>query len=562
MMALATAHVDTYARDHLPPLETWPRLLLAPPTPHYPDRLNCSVELLDRAIEAGHGPSTAFIDGHEAITYLELAARVDRTARVLVDDLELIPGNRILIRSANNISSVVAWLAIAKAGGIVVHTMPLLRSRELQAIIEKAQIGLALCDHRLAAELEAATADGATCRRIVYFDGSDGGGYELERLAATKPPTFAAAGTAADDVVLIAFTSGTTGSPKATAHFHRDVLAICDTFSAGVLRPTSDDVFVGSPPIAFTFGLGGLVAFPMRAGARSVLLESASPEELVHAIEQNGATVLITSPTAYRRILQLGAAHRLGSLRKCVSAGETLPRTVFETWHKATEIRIIDGIGTTEMLHIFISSSEDDIRPGAVGLPVPGYEAKVVDESMQELPPGQVGRLAVRGPTGCRYLDDLELQRAYVVDGWNLTGDSFVKDEDGYFWYQARTDDMIITSGYNVAAPEVEAVVLEHDAVSDCAVIGVPDDLRGNSVRAYVVLAAGAESSEALKDELQAFVKERIAVYKCPRSIVFVPSLPRSATGKVQRKALRVDAGLFLSSAHSHPPARNETETP
>jgi 2-aminobenzoate-CoA ligase len=404
-------------------------------------------------------------------------------------------------------------------------------------VVERAYVEIALCDARLVDDL---TATGAACLRNVCVFG-DGSADSLERRAAAKQAPFNAVETAADDVVLIAFTSGTTGVPKGTMHFHRDVLAVCDTFSRHVLKPAPDDLFVSSPPIAFTFGLGGSVLFPLRAGAASLLLESTPADALVDAIDTFGATVVFTAPTAYRQILQRGSAARLRSLRRCVSAGETLPRAVYDAWLDSTGLQIIDGIGATEMLHIFVSASDGDIRPGATGRPVPGYEARVVDDEMRDVAPGVAGRLAVRGPTGCRYLDD-ERQRDYVVDGWNVTGDTYVRDEDGYFWYQARNDDMIVTSGFNVAAPEVEEVLLEHDAVEECAVVGVPDDVRGSIVKAFVVARPGATVGDALAAELQAHVKQALAPYKYPRAIEFVAALPRTATGKLQRHVLRSGA--------------------
>jgi 2-aminobenzoate-CoA ligase len=406
-----TAHLDTFAHDHLPPREAWPDLLLAPPAPQYPERLNCAAQLLDKALAAGRGPAVAFISEHGRVTYAELGDLVNRIANTLVNTLGLVPGNRVLLRSANNILSAAAWLATLKAGGIAVATMPLLKARELSTIIDRAQVNIALCDYRLAGELEKAMGATPSPPQTLLFDGSSETEQQLERAIATASPDFEAIDTAADDVSLIAFTSGTTGKPKATVHFHRDVLTICDTFSREVLRPREDDVFAGSPPIAFTFGLGALVLFPLRVGATALLLEAAGPEELLYAIEKHQATILMTSPTAYRRLLQMGDLATLKSLRRCVSAGEALPRTVFEEWQKLTGLKIIDGIGSTEMLHIFISSSDEETRAGAIGRPVGGYEARIVDEEMNDLPLGTVGRLAVRGPTGCRYLADPDLQK-------------------------------------------------------------------------------------------------------------------------------------------------------
>jgi 2-aminobenzoate-CoA ligase len=515
--------VDTFARDNLPPRAQWPELLIEPLG--YPERLNCAVALLDDAVAAGHAERAAVRSPDVVLTYRELQSQVDRIARVLCDDLGLVSGNRVLLRAPNTPFLVASWLAVAKAGGIVVATMPLLRRRELAEIVERARIELALCDDRLLAEVE------GLCDVLVPFG-------EVGRRAEGRAEGFEACDTAADDVVLIAFTSGTTGRPKGTMHFHRDVLAICDTFSREIVRPTADDVFIGSPPIAFTFGLGGLVAFPLRVGASTVLLEQASPDALLEAIPRYGATVLFTAPTGYRRMLAIGTGDRLRTLRRCISAGETLPAAVWEAWHAETGIRIIDGIGATEMLHVFISAADDDIRPGATGRPVPGYEARVVDDELRAVGPGVVGRLAVRGPTGCRYLDDPR-QLDYVVDGWNLTGDAYSVDADGYFHFQARTDDMIVTGGYNIAGPEVEEALIEHAAVLECAVVGAPDEARGQIVQAYVVPAPGRAADDDLARELQDFVKARIAPYKYPRAVVFVDALPRTETGKVQRFVLR-----------------------
>jgi 2-aminobenzoate-CoA ligase len=515
--------VDTFAHDGLPPRAEWPDLLIEPFG--YPAQLNCAVALLDDTVAAGHGDRLAFIAESETLTYRELQAKVNRIAGMLVEDFGLVSGNRVLLRAPNTPFLVACWFAVAKAGGIVVATMPLLRRKELQQIADHAEIDLALCDDRLLDELD------GVCRRLVPFS-------EVTELIATKPDDFAAYDTAADDVVLIAYTSGTSGKPKGTMHFHRDVLAICDTFSRHVVKPTSDDIFIGSPPIAFTFGLGGLVTFPMRVGAASVLLEQGAPDKLLEAIDEHQATVCFTAPTAYRRMLSLDVAGRVGSLRRCISAGETLPAAVFHAWHEATGIKVIDGIGATEMLHVFISAADDDIRPGATGLPVPGFEARVVDDEMRDAGPNVVGRLAVRGPTGCRYLND-ERQRAYVRDGWNLTGDAYLIDDDGYFHYQARTDDMIITGGYNIAGPEVEEALLLHDAVVECAVVAARDGDRGSIVKAFVVLSPDRVPGDATAKELQDFVKATIAPYKYPRAIEFMDVLPRTENGKLQRFVLR-----------------------
>jgi 2-aminobenzoate-CoA ligase len=513
----------------------------------YPDRLNCAGALLDAAMTHGWGDRVAFRSATETWTYADLLGAANRIARVLVEDLGLEPGNRVLLRGPNNAMMVACWFGVLKAGGVVVCTMPLLRVRELVFTADKARIRIALTDARIAVECEQAMArhaDGAPREgaRVVHFGvpaGSASGSPSLEQLMASKPPTFDNVATAADDVALIAFTSGTTGEGKGTMHFHRDVMAICDCFPRYVLRPDADDVFIGSPPLAFTFGLGGLVLFPMRFGASSVLLEQATPPFLIQGIQRYRATVVFTAPTAYRAMLPLLANHDVSSLRKCVSAGEALPLSTFEAWRAATGIRIIDGIGATEMLHIFISASGDDIRPGATGRVVPGYAARVVDESLRDVADGEIGRLAVRGPTGCRYLDNPERQRAYVQGGWNLTGDSYTRDADGYFWYQARTDDMIISAGYNISGPEVEGVLLEHPAVQECGVVGAPDEERGQIVKAFVVLKGGHTASPELVKTLQDWVKSELAPYKYPRAVAFVDALPRTATGKLQRYRLR-----------------------
>jgi 2-aminobenzoate-CoA ligase len=521
---------DSFCRDHLPPREQWPRLLLDRPEYRYPARLNCAVELLDRNL-ATRGDHPALVTPAETLTYRELADRVNRIANVLVSELGLIPGNRVLLRSANNAWMVAAYFAVLKAGGVVVATMPLLRAKELGQMCRKARITHALCDARLVEELR--KADAPELRHLLTW-----GDGALEGRCAAAAPDFAAHDSAADDVCLIGFTSGSTGEPKGTMHFHRDMLAICDGYSAQVLRPEPCDVFIGSPPLAFTFGLGGLVLFPFRVGATAVLLERAPPEELPAAIARYRATVCFTAPTAYRVMAGLATQHDLSSLRKCVSAGEALPKPVFEAWEKATGLKLMDGIGATEMLHIFIAAREDQIRPGATGLPVLGYVARVVDETGAEVPRGTPGRLAVQGPTGCRYLDDPR-QAHYVQHGWNITGDTYIQDDDGYFWYQARNDDMIVSAGYNIAGPEVEAALLTHPAVAECGVVGAPDAERGMVVRAYVVPRPGHAPDAALAKALQDHVKAEIAPYKYPRSVIFVESLPRTETGKLQRFALR-----------------------
>ena len=532
-----TAHLDTFARDNLPPRAQWPDFLFELPELKYPERMNCVVELLDRWIALGWGDRPCLISPAETLTYAQLAERVNRIANVLTRSLGLMPGHRVLLRGPNNPMMVAAYLAVVKAGAIVVATMPLLRAKEIAYPTAKAKIRLALCDHRLAEEMEKARSLAPELERVVYW--GSGASDALETLMATPGyETFVPCDTASDDVCLIAFTSGTTGEPKGTMHFHRDMLATCDSYGRYVLRAEASDRFIGSPPLAFTFGLGGLVLFPLRVGAASILIEKASPDDLLAAIEKFRATIAFTAPTAYRAILARLREHDMSSLRKCVSAGEALPKATFDAWLAATGIKILDGIGATEMLHIFIGSPEEEIRPGATGKPVPGYEARVVDAHRKELPPNTIGRLAVRGPTGCRYLAD-KRQLQYVQDGWNITGDTYLMDEDGYFWYQARSDDMIVSSGYNIAGPEVEAALLEHPAVAECGVVGAPDEERGQVVKAYVVLRTGYSGDAATTKLLQEHVKGTIAPYKYPRTIEYVTQLPRTQTGKLQRFELR-----------------------
>jgi 2-aminobenzoate-CoA ligase len=532
-----TAHLDTFARDNLPPRAQWPDFLFELPELKYPERMNCVVELLDRWIAAGWGERPCLISPAETLSYAQLGERVNRIANVLTRSLGLLPGHRVLLRGPNNPMLVAAYLAVVKAGGIVVATMPLLRAKEIAYPIAKAKIRLALCDHRLAEEMEKARALAPELGRVVYW--GSGASDALETLMATPGyESFVPCDTASDDVCLIAFTSGTTGEPKGTMHFHRDMLATCDSYGRYVLRAQASDRFIGSPPLAFTFGLGGLVLFPLRVGAASILIEKASPDDLLAAIEKFRATIAFTAPTAYRAMLARLREHDTSSLRKCVSAGEALPKATFDAWLAATGVKILDGIGATEMLHIFIGSPEEEIRPGATGKPVPGYEARVVDAERKELPPNSIGRLAVRGPTGCRYLAD-KRQLQYVQDGWNISGDTYLMDEDGYFWYQARSDDMIVSSGYNIAGPEVEAALLEHPAVAECGVVGAADEERGQVVTAYVVLRTGYSGDAATTKLLQEHVKATIAPYKYPRSIEYVPQLPRTQTGKLQRFELR-----------------------
>jgi 2-aminobenzoate-CoA ligase len=528
-----SGHVDTFARDNLPPREQWPEFTFTLPELQYPQRLNCVTEFVDKWVAGGEGDRIAIVSPTETLTYAQLAEGINRIANVLTRDLGMVPGHRVLLRAPNNAMAIAAYLGVIKAGGVVVATMPLLRAKELSYIVTKAKIKLALCDARLSDEMEKTKPLVRELERVAYW--GNGG---LETMMA-KPgyENFTACDTASDDVCLIAFTSGTTGEPKGTMHFQRDMLASCDSYSKYVLQPNRDDRFISSAPLAFTFGLGAHVLFPFRIGAATIQLEAAPPDALLPAIGKYKATICFTAPTAYRAMLAKLAEHDISSLRKCVSAGETLPKATFDAWHKATGLKILDGIGATEMMHIFIGAPEGEIRPGATGKAVPGYEAKVIDDG-RDCPPGTVGRLAVRGPTGCRYLSDTR-QTKYVQDGWNVTGDMYLMDEDGYFWYQARSDDMIISAGYNIAGPEVESALLLHPAVAECGVVGVPDEERGMVVKAYVVLRAGHNGDAAMTRTLQDYVKANIAPYKYPRAVEFVAELPKTQTGKLQRFELR-----------------------
>lgn len=532
-----TAHTDTFARDNLPPQNQWPEFLLD--GFDYPDHINVGVELTDKMVEKGFGDHTALIGNGRRRTYKELSDWTNRLAHALVEDLGVKPGNRVLIRSANNPAMVACWLAATKAGAVVVNTMPMLRAGELAKIVDKAEIEFALCDTRLMDEMVACAKTSSYLKKVIGFDGTSNHDAELDRLALTKSVRFDAVNTGRDDVALLGFTSGSTGSPKATMHFHRDILIIADGYAKEVLGVTPDDVFVGSPPLAFTFGLGGLAVFPLRFGAAATLLENASPPNMIEIIQTYKATVCFTAPTAYRVMLQaMEEGADLSSLRAAVSAGETLPAPVYDAWMAKTGKPMLDGIGATEMLHIFVSNRFDDHKPACTGKPVSGYEVKIVGQDGEPVARGEVGRLAVRGPTGCRYLAD-ERQKNYVIDGWNITGDSFSMSEDGHLHFAARNDDMIISAGYNIAGPEVEAALLAHDVVLECAVIGVPDPDRGSIVQAHIVLAEGHEPTDELTKALQDHVKAVIAPYKYPRSIIFADTLPKTATGKVQRFRLR-----------------------
>jgi 2-aminobenzoate-CoA ligase len=532
-----SAHVDTFCRDNLPPDRLWPDFRFSLPGLQYPERLNAAAELLDATAGAFGGDRPCLLaQDRTTWSYDDVVRLSNQVAWVLADELGVVPGNRVLLRGPNNPWLAVCWLGVLKAGAVAVTTMSLLRSAELATICEVSRPTVALCDHRFTEELAA----GAAGLPIVSYGGA--GAEDLVARVEAMPRNFSAVDTAADDVAMIAFTSGTTGRPKAAMHFHRDLLAIADTFSAHVLKPRPDDIFTGTPPLAFTYGLGGLLVFPLRAGAATLLLEKVTPAELADQIAARGVTVLSTAPTAFRAMLAAGKAGELRGLRRPVSAGEHLSGSLWQAFYDATGVKIIDGIGSTEMLHIFISSSDDEIRPGSTGRAVPGYEAAILDEEGKPVPDGTPGRLAVKGPTGCRYLAD-ERQRSYVQDGWNFTGDTYVRDSDGYFWYQARSDDMIISGGYNIAGPEIEEVLLGHPDVAECGVVGVPDDARGQIVKAFVVLQVGAAGGEAKILELQEYVKQRIAPYKYPRAVEFLAALPRTNTGKLQRFRLRDRAG-------------------
>ena len=535
-----SAHEDSFARDRLPPAEQWPAISFdaLPELRAYPAQINCGAALLDRAAARFPG-RPAYLYGDHVWTYEKLRAKADRIAHVLIDDLGVRPGNRVMMRGANTPVFVAIWFAVMKAGAIAVATMPLLRAKELAFIADKAEVGLALCDRRLDEDMAKAAASSAHLERVVHFAGDLSGADELERAMADKPDRFDAVDTAADDVCLIAFTSGTTGQPNGCMPFHCHVMAIKDTFCRHVLKPDETDVFTGSPPIAFTFGLGALVTFPVSVGAATVLSERYTPETTLQAVRDRKVSILFTAPTAYRAMTDLAGDYDLSSLKMCVSAGETLPGPVWQQWKDITGVPIVDGLGSTEMLHIFLAETPENARPGLTGRAVPGYEARVVGADGQDCGPDEVGLLAVRGPTGVRYLDNPERQAAYARDGWNFTGDSYSRTADGRFRYAARSDDMIISAGYNIAGPEVEAALLSHEAVAECAVIGVADAARGQIVKAFVVLREGLEGDAALAEALQDHVKSEIAPYKYPRAVAFVDDLPRTQTGKVQRFMLR-----------------------
>ncbi len=532
-----SGHLDNFTRDNLPPAH-----LLAPcdytalpALAAYPDRFNAAAALLDARIAAGDGERIAILFGNRSWTYVALSSLVDRIAKALVEDMGLVTGNRVLLRAPNTPMAAACWLGVIKAGGVCVATMPMLRARELTYINEKAQIRHALCDVTLAEELNQV----GGLERLAMISATGDGDADFDKLVATKAPGFAAADTAADDVALIGFTSGTTGQPKGCMHFHRDILAICDCFPPHVFGARSDDVVTGSPPLAFAFGIGALLCFPLRVGAATALLDKPTPDTILDAIQRHHCTALYTAPTAYRALLGLVEKYDISSLERCVSAGETLPLPTWQAWRDATDLKILDGIGSTEMLHIFVSGPGDAIRPGATGKAISGYQARVLTNDGSEAADDEVGRLGVRGPTGCKYLADEERQATYVEDGWNLTGDLYRRDADGYYWYVSRSDDLIVSAGYNISGPEVEAALLDHEDVSECGVVGQPDLKRGQIVSAFVVLREGVTDDEATVKRLQDFVKQQIAPYKYPRAITFVADLPRTETGKLQRFRLR-----------------------
>ena len=546
MTLTPSAHIDQFARNNLPQEAMQPEYILN--GYEYPEILNVGFELTDKMVLQGYGDHIALIGNGRRRTYKELSDWTNRLANALVENYGVQPGNRVLIRSANNPAMVACWLAATKAGAVVVNTMPLLREKELVEIINKAEITHVLCDSRLMEEVDKCFEKSSALKYVVPFDGTANHVSELDEVALEKSIKFETIKTTRDDVALLGFTSGTTGSPKATMHFHRDLLIIADGYAKEILNVQENDIFIGSPPLAFTFGLGGLAIFPLRFGAAATLLENASPPNMIEIIEKYKATVCFTAPTAYNMMLAaMDEGADLSSLRAAVSAGETLPAPVYDKWLQKTGKPMLDGIGATEMLHIFISNRFDDHKAGCTGKPIRGYEAKIVDDHMNELNIGEVGRLAVRGPTGCRYLSD-DRQKNYVQNGWNITGDSFSQDKNGYFFFAARNDDMIISAGYNIAGPEVEAALLSHKQVLECAVIGTPDDNRGAIVQAHIVLTEDSTESNELKIELQDYVKAKIAPFKYPRSIIFKNSLPKTQTGKIQRFLLRNQQNMEIKN--------------
>ena len=538
-MPAPTSHIDTYIRDNMPPEELWPDMdySVLPELAAYPARMNAATELLDRTIETYGADRPAVIFGDVTWSYGDLLATANRIANVLVKDYSMIPGERVILRSSNHPMLIAAWYAVLKAGGIAISTMPVLRERELIYMIDKAKVQLAISEASLAGDIEGARQKTETLRDILYFgdDRADG----LEKRMTTKAADFADIDTAADDPAIIGFTSGSTGTPKGTLHFHRDILAVADTFIKQVVKIKPDDIVCGSPQIAFLYGLCAYMPDTMRFGASVVVVERGTPEVLLETIQKNKATVCFSTPSGYKLMLDIIDRYDTSSLRLCIAGGEPLAPAVFHGWEQKTGVRIINGLGISELLHIFISAAGDDIRPGLIGKAVPGFQVRVVDDAFNDVKPGQIGQMIVKGPNGCRYLDDIERQKAYVRDGWNLSGDLCRWEEGGYIAYEARTDDMILTGGYNVSGLEVEAVLLEHESVRECAVVGTPDPDRGQIVKAFIELRNGIEGTDALVVEMQNFVKSQISAFKYPRAIEFVDELPHTATGKIQRGALR-----------------------
>ena len=537
-----TAHTDTFVLDRLPPRELQPEFRFALPELRYPEKLNAGAELIDRALTLGHGAQAAIHFPGGVWRYNDLARTANRIAHVLVEDFAIHPGNRVQLRGLNGPMLAAAWLAVLKAGAIAVTTMPMWRSRELAYVLDKARIDLTLCESTCLEEMEIAAGSAEFGRRIVSYSIDGRGDGELERRCRDKPDTFAAVETYASDPALIAFTSGTTGSAKATVHYHRDILAIADCFPRSILLTRPTDLFLCSAPMAFTFGLGGHIIFPLRYGAASVLVPPCAPARFIELVGEYKPTVLMTAPTAYRAMARAASAMDLSDLRACISAGEHLSPSSYTLWHDATGKHIIDGIGSTEMLHIFVSAKPAEAKIGSTGRAVPGYFATVLNDEGKEAGAGEIGHLAVKGPTGCRYLDDAR-QTKYVWNGWNITGDAYARDEDGYFWFQSRTDDMIVSSGYNISGQEVEEAVMRHEAVLECAVVGAADSERGQIVKAFVVVKPEHKADVALAKAIQDFVKADIAPYKYPRAVEFIEALPRNPSGKVQRFVLREEAG-------------------
>lgn len=540
----ASAHIDTYVLDNLPPRSMWPDFNLAglPENITYPDQLNCAGLLLNDNIARGFGERPAIHFGDLIWSHNDLSARVDRIAKVLVEDFGLVPGNRVLLRGPNTPMLAASWLATVKAGGIAITTMPLLRANELSKIIDKSKAQIVLCDIAVDAELRKAAENAETLRHVSFFTNtgdSDVPGADLDQAFSQKTGAFQAVATAATDPAIAAFTSGTTGQPKCAVHSHRDLMVSTDCFPRDIWQIEPDHVFSGSPPIAFTFGCGAFILIPLRFGASIALVETPTPENLLATIEKSRVTDLYTAPTMYRRMAALCDDFDISSLKHCNSAGEHLPPDTFQRWKDATGLSIIDALGSTEMFHNFMATPPDKLKPGSTGRPLQGFEAKLIDDRGNSVPDGEIGRLAVRGPNGCLYLDNIERQQDYVQDGWNITGDLMSRDAHGYYWYAGRSDDLIVSSGYNISGIEVEHVLLQHEMVAECAVIGAPDRDRGNIVKAFVVPSGKILNQAAFTKELQDFVKASMAPYKYPRAIELLDQLPRTPTGKIQRFKLR-----------------------